>query len=165
MPTAQKLSRQLKRFQGSKIVLVGIGNVLKGDDAAGPLVCRRLKEHGVNADIIDAGTAPENYIQRIIKKAPQNLLIVDAIDFQAPPGTMEIFSTEQLNSSVISTHILSPRIFVDMVSRSIKVDVYFIGIQPANTRLGDNMSPQICQAVQQLAQMLIDIFPSVQSIP
>ena len=161
MTTAQKLSRQLNKLRGSKIVLVGIGNVLKGDDAAGPLVCQRLKECGTSTDIIDAGTALENYIQRIIKKAPQNLLIIDAIDFQAPPGTIKIFTPSQLNPSVISTHALSPRLFVDLVSRSIKVNVYFIGIQPANTGLGDSMSSQVCQAARQLAQTLIDVFPSI----
>jgi len=158
MATAQQLSRQLNKLRGSRIVLVGIGNILRSDDAAGSLVCRRLKERSISADIIDAGTAPENYIQRIIKKAPQNLLVVDAIDFQAPPGTIKIFSPKQLNSSVISTHTLSPRLFVDMVSQSIKVDVYFIGIQPAQTQLCQPVSDEVCLAVELLSKILTEIF-------
>ncbi len=158
MATSQKLSQQLNKLRGSRIVLVGIGNILKGDDAAGSLVCQQLKERSISADIIDAGTTPENYIQRIIKKAPQNLLIVDAIDFQAPPGTIKIFSPEQLNSSIISTHTLSPGLFVDMVSRSIKVDVYFIGIQPAQTQLCQPVSDAIHLAVELLSKTLAGIF-------
>lgn len=165
MGTDKQLFEQLNKLRGSKTVIVGIGNTLKGDDGVGPLICQQLQLSKVCAEIIDAGTVPENYIQRIIKKTPQNLLIVDAIDFHAAPGTIEIFRPEQLNSSVFSTHTLSPRLFAEMVSRGIEVDVYFVGIQPAHTRLGDPLSPQVCQAAQQLVQTLIDVFPPIRSVP
>jgi hydrogenase 3 maturation protease len=165
MGTGEQLFEQLNKLRSSKTVIVGIGNTLKGDDGIGPVVCQQLRQAKVCAELIDAGTVPENYIQRIIKKTPKNLLIIDAVDFQAPPGTIEIFTPEQLNSFVFSTHTLSPRLFAEMVSRNIKVDVYFVGIQPAHTRLGDSMSPQVCQAAQQLAKMLIDVFPPIRSAP
>jgi hydrogenase 3 maturation protease len=165
MGTGEQLFEQLNKLRGSKTVIVGIGNTLKGDDGVGPLVCRQLRHAKSCAELIDAGTVPENYIQRIINKAPQDLLIVDAIDFQATPGTIEIFKPEQLSSFVFSTHTLSPRLFAEMVSRNVKVNAYFVGIQPAHTRLGDSMSPQVCQAARQLAQMLIDVFPPIRSVP
>jgi hydrogenase 3 maturation protease len=165
MGTGEQLFEQLNKLRSSKTVIVGIGNTLKGDDGIGPVVCQQLRQAKVCAELIDAGTVPENYIQRIIKKTPKNLLIIDAVDFQAPPGTIEIFTPEQLNSFVFSTHTLSPRLFAEMVSRNIKVDVYFVGIQPAHTRLGDSMSLQVCQAAQQLAEMLIDVFPPIRSAP
>ena len=108
--------------------------------------------------MIDVGTAPENYIQPIIKKAPQNLLIIDAIDFGAAAGTINIFKPEQLNSSVFSTHTLSPHLFVDTIRQSIKVDVYFVGIQPAQIGLGQSISPHVNQAVQWLIRTLTEIF-------
>ena len=144
------------------MVIVGIGNILKGDDGAGPIVCEQLGRATICADLIDAGTVPENYIQPIIKKAPKNLLVIDAIDFGAPPGTIRIFKPEQLNSHAISTHTLSPRLFVDMVCQNIKLDVYFIGIQPAQIQLGQSISPQVSQAIQQLCRALTDIFPPKQ---
>ncbi len=165
MGTGEQLLEKLNKLRGSKTVIVGIGNTLKGDDGAGPLVCQQLRQAKICAELIDAGTVPENYIQRIIKKTPQNLLIIDAIDFSASPGTISIFKPEQLNSFVFSTHVLSPRLFAEMVNRNIKVDVYFVGIQPAHTRLGDSMSLQVCQAARQLAQMLIDVFPPIRSVP
>ena len=158
MDTDQQLFEQLNRLHGPKTIIVGIGNVLKGDDGAGPLVCQQLNGR-VCAELIDAGTVPENYIQLIIKKAPQNLLIIDAIDFGVLAGTINIFKPEQLNSSVISTHTLSPRVFVNMVCQNIRVDVYFVGIQPAQTQLGQSISPQVNQAVQWLTRALTEIFP------
>ena len=150
---------QLNNLRGSKTLIVGIGQELKGDDGAGPLVCRQLRQARVCAELIDTGTTPENYIQLIIKKAPQNLLIIDAIDFGAPAGTIKIFKPEQLNSSIISTHTLSPRIFADMVGREIETQVFFVGIQPAQTQLGQSLSPSVNQAVQLLVKHLIEIFP------
>ena len=122
-------------------------------------MCEQLEQAKSSAELIDAGTVPENYIQPVIKKTPQNLLVIDAIDFGASPGTIRIFSPEQLSSYTISTHTLSPSLFVDMVRRYIEVDVYFIGIQPAQTQLGQSVSGPVSKAIQKLAHVLTQIFP------
>jgi hydrogenase 3 maturation protease len=158
MSNEQSPLQQLIKLRDSATVIIGIGNILKGDDGAGPLVCQQLKHENISADLIDAGTVPENYIQPIIKKAPQNLLVIDAIDFEAAPGTIRIFEPEQLSSHVISTHSLSPRLFVDMVCQNISVDVYFVGIQPAQMLLGQSISPEVNLAIQQLSEVLTQIF-------
>jgi len=154
----KQLFEQLRKFRGSRTLIVAIGNILKADDGAGPLVCEQLGTANICADLIDAGNVPENYIQPIIKKAPQNLLVIDAIDFGALPGTIRIFEPEQLNSHTISTHTLSPRLFVDMVCQNIKLDVCFVGIQPAQLQLGQSVSPQVSRAIQQLSQVLTKVF-------
>ena len=157
MGTNQQLFDKLNQLRDKVTLIVGIGNTLKGDDGAGPIVCEQLSGK-ICAEVIDAGTVPENYIQKIIKKAPQNLLIIDAIDFGATVGTIKIFNPEQLDSFIISTHTLSPRFFVDLICKEIKVDVYFIGIQPAQMQLGQPQSEQVNQAIQWLTGTLIEIF-------
>ena len=150
--------KQLNQLKGSKTIIVGIGNTLRADDGAGSLVCERLANANISAEVIDAATVPENYIQKIIKKSPENLLIIDAIDFAAEPGMVKLFKSCQLNSMVISTHMLSPRIFVDMIQKSIKVNVYIIGIQPARIETGGPVSEQITQAVTKVSEILCKIF-------
>jgi len=157
MGTNRLLFKQLSKLGGQKTVIVGAGNTFKGDDAVGPLICEQLAGK-VSADLIDAGTVPENYIQPIIAKAPQNLLIIDAIDFGASPGTINIFKPEQLNSMIISTHVLSPRVFVDMIRQNIKVNVYFVGRQPVQTTFGQSLSTQVSQAAKWLVDTLGEIF-------
>jgi len=159
MGTSEQLFEQLNKLHGSKTVIVGIGNILKGDDGVGPLVCQQLQHAKVYAELIDAGTVPENYIQPIIKKAPQNLIIIDAIDFGALPGTVSIFKPEQLNSFAFSTHTLSPHLFVNLIRQEINVDVYIVGIQPAQTQLGQSVSAQVNKAAQSLIDSLTRIFP------
>ncbi len=158
MDTNGQIFDKLNKLRDTATVIIGIGNTLKGDDGTGPLVCEQLSGK-VCAEVIDASTVPENYIQKIIKKAPQNLLVIDAIDFGAPAGTINIFKPEQLNSFVLSTHTLSPRVFVDVVCKDIKVDVYFIGIQPAQMQPGQPLSEQVSEAIQWLEGALIEIFP------
>jgi hydrogenase 3 maturation protease len=150
----------LKNLTGQATLIVAIGNTLKGDDAAGPLVCRHLSRSKIAVDLLDTGIVPENYIQKIIRKKPRNLLVVDAIDFGQTPGTIKIFRPEQLAAGSISTHTLSPFIFVDMVRQSVKTQVYFIGIQPAQLKLGEPISKEIHRSIKRLCRLLMDIFGS-----
>jgi len=159
MNSGQSLFEQLNELRTSATIILCIGNILKSDDGAGPLVCEKIKAAKISAEPIDAGTVPENYIQRIIKKAPRTLLIIDAIDFGAEAGTIKIFEPQQLDSHVISTHSLSPRLFVDMIGLSIRVDVYFIGIQPAQTQLGQSVSTAVSRAIERLSGVLTEVFP------
>ena len=148
----------LRKLGGSKIVILGVGNVLKGDDAAGPILCERIAAK-VSAPVIDAGAVPENYIQRIKNHKPQNVLVIDVVDFGATPGTIQIFTREQLNSFSVSTHVLSPRLFADMVAKDITGGVYFIGIQPAHTHLGQPISVEVNHAIETVMAVLSQLFP------
>ncbi len=161
MDTEKQIFDHLSKLRSSRTLILTIGNILKGDDAVGPLLYERLKGK-ISTEIIDAGTVPENYIQTIIKKAPENLLVIDAIDFAAPAGAIRIFKPSQLNSLIISTHSLSPCVFVDMITKEIDVNVNFIGIQPLQTQMGYPLSTEVDKAAQQLISTLTEIFRPVE---
>ena len=161
MKFEKQLFGQLNKLSNSRTLVLTIGNTLKGDDAVGPLLYEQLKGK-IGAEIINTGTVPENYIQTIIKKAPEILLIIDAIDFAAPVGTIRMFKPCQLNSLIISTHSLSPRVFIDMITHAIDLQVYFIGIQPLQTQMGRPLSTAVDKTAQQLISILTDIFRLVE---
>jgi len=46
-----------------------------------------------------------------------------------------------------------------MIRQSVELDVCCIGIQPAQTQLGQPISAQVDQAIQLLCDMLREIFP------
>ena len=81
-------------FKG-KLVIVGIGHPLRGDDDLGPCLARRLVGH-INALCIDAGSAPENYLGKIIKFSPDVVLFIDAVDFNKEPGFYKILEQDQI---------------------------------------------------------------------
>lgn len=146
---SRNLLGQLGKLNPAETVIVGIGNALKSDDGAGPKVCSILKGK-IASEVIDAGTTPENYIGRLVRMSPKKLLIIDAIDFGSPPGTLKIFSAQDLQQFTLSTHCLSPHLFVQAITSEIDTEVFFIGIQPAHLQLGRGLSKQVSVAVAAL---------------
>ena len=153
----QELADRLRSLEGFNTVIVGIGNELKGDDGVGPYLCHLLKDK-VTAKLIDAGTVPENYIQPIIKARSEKLLIVDAVDFGGQAGQARIFEPKDISSVVMSTHSLSPRLFIDLIEREVETEVLFLGIQPVQMQLGQGLSPDVQSTAEQIAEILIPIF-------
>ena len=147
----------LRKVSSEEILLVGMGNSLKADDGIGPEICSQLKET-IPDNVIDTGTVPENYIQVIIKKAPEVILFIDAIDFGAPPGTVSVFNPSQLSDGGITTHTLSPRLLSDMITQSIPVKIYFIGIQPKLMTIGHPMSQEVKSSEEVLVELFKHLF-------
>jgi len=157
MAADPQLLQSLAQWHNAKAVILGIGNALKGDDAAGPLVCERLAGR-VSAKVIDAGTTPENYITPILRVAPDVLLIVDAMDFGGEPGQMRVCTPDELHRYAISTHALSLHLAIDMIRRDTKLDVRLIGIQANRMKFGDSLSPAVRDAAAMLADTLAELF-------
>ncbi|MCK5000012.1 MAG: hydrogenase maturation protease [Anaerohalosphaera sp.] len=153
MANDEQLFECLSKCASQKTIIVGIGNTLKADDGVGPAICERIRSV-IPVDVIDTGTVPENYIQHIKNKRSRNIIIIDAIDFAGVPGSIKIFSPDQLDTMMLSTHILSPKFFVDMITADNDTEVIVIGIQPASTELAKPLSVDVEQAVQRLAEIL-----------
>jgi hydrogenase 3 maturation protease len=158
MSLDRQLAECLRPLRGSRTVILGIGNTLKGDDAVGPLVCARLASH-VSATVIDAGTVPENFLRPILDARPENLLIVDAIDFAGEPGQMRVLRADEMSAFAFSTHALSPHLFLDLLHQEIDVKVYAVGIQPSHTELGEPVAAPVRESTERLADVLIETFP------
>jgi len=156
-----QLLARLDELKHSKTLVLGIGNVLKGDDGAGPLVCQKLTQAKVSAEVIDAGTVPENYIERIIRKRPDNLIIIDAVDFGGAPGEVRLFEAEQVTPGFFSTHILSPHLFLSLIRQRVTIDVFLIGIQASQTRFNSPISPPVADSAKAVSCALSRIFSPV----
>jgi hydrogenase 3 maturation protease len=157
MGVDQQLLESLTPWRDSKVVILGVGNTLKGDDAAGPLVCERLSGR-VPARVIDAGAVPENYIGPVLAASPDVLFIVDAVDFGGHPGQIRVYTPEQIHGLAFSTHALSVHLSINVIRREKKVEVYVIGVQAGRTRLGDCLSPAMREAVEILVDTFTQLF-------
>jgi hydrogenase 3 maturation protease len=149
-----ELTKWLAPFCDRRLVIVGIGNPLKGDDGVGPLVCRRIQGR-VRATVIDAGTVPENYIGPVVKCKPEVLILIDAIDYGELPGTIRTCEPADIKFTSISTHIPSLRLFIEAVRQEVDTQVYIVGIQPAHTALTASLSPDVNNAVDRLCRTMI----------
>lgn len=157
MEAAGELLRSLTRWRNAKAVILGVGNTLMGDDAAGPLVCERLAGRSA-AVVIDAGTVPENYFGPIRRAAPDILLVVDAVDFGGAAGQVRIFESADICAFVFGTHALSFHLFLQELQRERPLDVRLIGIQAGPRDFGGSVSPAVQQATELLAATLEALF-------
>ena len=157
MAVDRQLLESLAEWRNSRVVILGVGNTLKGDDAAGPLVCERLSGR-VSARVIDAATTPENYIGPILEAVPDVLLIVDAVDFGGCPGQIRLYTRDQIHRFAFSTHALSLHLSIDLIHRETILEVRLIGIQAKRMRLGDRLSPAVGGAVETLVSTFMEIF-------
>ncbi|CAJ60479.1 Hydrogenase maturation protease (partial match) [Frankia alni ACN14a] len=69
-------------------VVIGCGNLLRGDDGVGPILIRRLAEAGVPAGVrlVDGGTAGMD--TAFAMRGARRVVIVDAARTGAAPGTV-----------------------------------------------------------------------------
>ncbi len=139
-----------------KVVFVGIGNPLRGDDGFGPALIQAL-DGQINAVCIDAGTAPESYAGKVIKQNPDTVVFVDAADLALAPGACEILGKSDILKTGFTTHDLSPALLIEFLESQITSGIYLLGVQPKVTAFGSEMSPEVSQTLQELARMIKEV--------
>jgi hydrogenase 3 maturation protease len=147
---------------GGTIVL-GIGNRLGGDDAAGTCVVDMLNQgrHRAKAlpsteiTAIDAGTAPESYTSVIRQHQPDLLILVDAADMGLPPGTLRTIPPEKISVLSFSTHYMPLSMFISYVEEFCG-NVLLIGVQPEQTETNRGISKAVRKSVKKLAEAILE---------
>jgi hydrogenase maturation protease len=134
---------------GRTVTVVGIGNRLRGDDAAGSLVIERLGGAG-GARALDAELTPENYLGPLLERGQEVVLFVDAADLGAAPGTCRVAAMDELAPRAESTHAPSLRLTADLLA-AYGVASLLLGIQPGRTSPGERLTPAVDAAVDAAA--------------
>lgn len=154
-----------------KTIILGIGNTLKGDDGVGPYIISKCKDspfphplgliHSVSptgkrveVELIDAGTVPENYIQKIIDSKPDNLIIIDAIDFGGKPGEVKWLNEISSENISISTHNLPPGFFINFIKQQTGTEIKIIAIQPKRIKFNTPLSEEVKESADRLIEEL-----------
>ncbi len=118
--------------------MLAVGSELLGDDAVGMLVGGMLAEHESPALRVFLGsTAPENVTGPIREFLPSHLLVVDAAELEAGPGTIELLDPSALAGIPFTTHCLPLSVVVGYLLRSLPdCQVVVVGIQPESLSFG-----------------------------
>jgi hydrogenase 3 maturation protease len=147
----------------SSTIVLGIGNRLGGDDAAGTYVVDMVNQRWqtakdlVPSDImaIDAGTAPESYTSVIRQHQPDLLILIDAADMGLPPGALRTIMPEKISILSFSTHHIPLPIFISYV-REFCGKVLLVGVQPEQTETGSGISKTVRKSVKKLAEAILE---------
>ena len=137
-------------YLNGNVVIVVMGNELRGDDRAGLFFGKLISKH-TSIPVISGGDAPENSAGLIVEQCPETILIVDAMDFGGRPGEMMIISSEKLSKDSVSTHG-SLHLFVEYLEKTTCARILVLGFQPKHLGLGEKMSPEVAECVRKTAR-------------
>jgi hydrogenase maturation protease len=141
--------------------VIGIGNPLRGDDAAGLLVARRVRElAGADVEVRELEGEPSRLIDAW--QGAVTAVVADAARSGAAPGTVMRFDATEgplpPSVSATSTHALGlgdaielARVLGRLPSRLI---VY--AIEGARFGAGDALTPAVAAAVETTAEAALD---------
>jgi hydrogenase 3 maturation protease len=143
------------RLKGT-VLVVGIGNTLRGDDGFGPRMIERL-EGKVSATLLDVGEVPESYLGRVLEQKARTILVLDAADIGEAAGTATILEGDDLAGCNVSTHQMPLELFFRFVRENSQADVFALGVQPKQISLGSEMSPEVETTAGILSEVLIEL--------
>lgn len=144
-----------------RILVVGVGNILHGDDGFGVEVARRLAERpmpeGVKVD--ETGIAGIALVQELLG-GYDACIVIDAVDRGRPAGTVMVIepdiidvhalAPEQRHDLLADMHLATPSRAM-MVARAVGVlpaKTLIVGCQPLDIeRLEIGLTPMVEQAV------------------
>lgn len=138
------------------LLVLGLGNRLLGDDAAGPLAVDALRAAGAcpGARLHDGGTIGLALLPEI--EAAQAFIAVDAAEIGAPPGAVRIFEGEAMDALLggrkRSAHevALADLMAAAALTGALPARRALVAVQPACTRLALEPSPAVAAAIPAL---------------
>ncbi|MEM3555426.1 MAG: hydrogenase 3 maturation endopeptidase HyCI [Candidatus Micrarchaeia archaeon] len=134
---------KFEKLVRGRVVFIGVGNELRGDDGVGVYIARKLRKKNV----INAGVAPENFIGKIKRMQPERIVIFDALDFGGKPGEVRVVDARKTEGIKISTHSLPLSFFCKLFDG---VEVYLVGIQPKEREFGASLSKEVVRSADRL---------------
>ncbi len=155
------LDQELRKYFGAderRVVLVGVGNPIRGDDAVGPTIIELLESRPLeNVLLLNTESVPEAFTGKVEEFNPTHVLLIDAANFKGEPGATKLITGEQIGGQAISTHSLPLNIFISYIEKSLDVFVLLLGIQPYSIKLGEPMSEVLSEAAISISNTLYQI--------
>ncbi|MDD5166024.1 MAG: hydrogenase maturation protease, partial [Candidatus Omnitrophica bacterium] len=134
---------------------LGTGNTMSSDDGAGSILAARLKDK-VSPEVIDAGAAPENYLEKVIQKKPDTVIIFDAADFGGKPGELKILEAQGLKTAnLFSTHNASISLVTNYLQSNLALDIIILIIQPKSITFGDKLTKEVADSVDKIESFFL----------
>ena len=155
------LKEQLATAMQGTVVVMGIGNPCRGDDAAGSLVARNIcNVPGVL--VIDAQDVPENYLCQVAAQRPDTIVLIDAVDLKSAPGSVALLDKDQTAAYWPSTHRVPMSLLMNYLQRETHTRIFLIAIQPRQTAFLQPLSTAVSLSVEAIAGALREVIAARQ---
>ncbi|MFN7987035.1 MAG: hydrogenase maturation protease [Thermoanaerobaculia bacterium] len=147
----------------TEIRVLGLGNVLMGDDAAGPWVVEHLRagwDFGPGVSVTDLGTPGLDLVPHL--SGARIVVLVDTVKSDAPPGTLRLYRRDE-----VLKHPPSPRtsphdpavketlLYLELAGSGPE-ELLLVGIVPGSVEKGLGLTPAVAAAVPRAADAVLD---------
>ena len=150
-----------------RVVVLGVGNSLFGDDGFGPATVQLiLKSADLPGDVcvLDVGTSvmPVLFDIMLSDVRPKRLIILDTIDLGMRPGELVTVQVEQLpqtRGGMFSFHTFSARSVLQELKDRKSVEVVILACQAENIppEIREGLSKPVGEAVRRAAQVVLEM--------
>ena len=146
----------------TRICLMGVGNVLMGDDALGPHVLKRIEasyDLPPNVTVFDAGTPGLDLTMFL--DGFDAIIAVDALKGKGAPGEVRTYRRDQLLEGALPI-VMSPHepTFREALMRlkllgRVPADVFLVGAIPERIETGPGLSQAVERAIPAIEQHVL----------
>ena len=160
-------------MSGTRTLVIGCGNLLRGDDAAGPVLVRRLRERGLPPGVrcVDAGTGGMDVALQM--RGVPEVILVDACRSESEPGSLFELPGEEVENlpprSGFSLHTFRWDHAIAfgrwLLGSGYPASVTAYLIEGAGFEAGDGLSPAVDAAIDRLADLLVARFTARRADP
>ena len=154
----------------SKIVVIGIGNLLLMDEGIGVHTINELEKHDLpeSIEIYDGGTGGFKLID--LMHGAARVIFIDAVETGKAPGSVTIFSAEEVHSlynkkkySLHDTDLMEIIKMAEMLGNPPMIEI--VGIQPKIINYGTTLSNELAGSMSNIMNTVLRRIEEVCSTP
>jgi len=157
-----------------RVLIAGVGNVLRGDDGFGVEVLRLLKQEAGGATgltFYESGIAGIGLVQQLLD-GYDALILLDALDRRAEPGTVFVLEPDVAGLSApgrarepVDLHQADPEAVLRLAAAlgALPRRVWVVGCQAACDELGAGLSEPVLRAVPAAMRQVQNLLTTLQA--
>ncbi|HKT11966.1 MAG TPA: hydrogenase maturation protease [Terriglobia bacterium] len=151
-----------------RLLVIGVGNLYRGDDAAGVLAARQLKNAGGESFSVLEHSGEGASLMETWKGADA-VILMDAVSSGSPPGTIHRLepARQPLPARMFqnSTHAFSLPQAIEMARAldDLPAAVIVFGIEGRDFQAGTELSPEVSNALPELVRRVLEEAANIQN--
>lgn len=153
-----ELGRLLQSEQ--KIVIIGVGHPLRGDDYVGSYVLKqvinRLAPKPRHVSFYDAEDRVESIITRAAEANPNQVIFIDSCEMNAQPGEIHLISISETDYPFFTTHGIPLKLLSERLLP--QSEAWVVAIQPKQVEFSERMSQEVCEAGNLISEFIQTAF-------
>jgi hydrogenase 3 maturation protease len=150
-----EISGWLKGFKS--LAIMGIGNPLRGDDAIGVEIAKRLEKRlPANVALFNCEMVPENFLSDIERFKPSHILMIDAAQLDLESGDARLIPTEKITGVALSTHTMPLSLTAEILRGNLGAEIVLLGVKPERTEFGEGLSPKLQKTSTEIADIILE---------